>query len=356
MRVRMSMRRAVGAASVVALLGAMTAVPAAAGNLGLALTDVQLGFPCFVGTPAGEGSDLNLELRSADGALKSQATISSPSPFPTDVCFDEPILGGDRIIVAGGEDQALPRLRIRSIDRNGDRVIMSGTAGLAFELRTHRCGLGQGFNIDVCQERVTRSVTLGADGKRTVDLTADIDLRSHDLVQLRHTLGPGELVRVSAPVPGLFIEMGGSSFDGVLPNGVTGTYQLRASDGTLRASATLVGTTDTDDTTWRKNGNAVKPKAGNRVTGTVPANLSIVLPKGPTKVDAATDVVAGTCFKGGKVFLEQIVGEDVILTAKADGTFSVDLTSRGGFQPGAQLELRCVTKAFDLVRYEKVAP
>jgi hypothetical protein len=349
-------RGVVGAIGGVVLLGALVAAPVAAGNLEIKLTNVELGFSCFVATPTGEGSDINLELRDSENVLKSNATISSPSPFPTEVCFDAPILGGDHIVVAGGEDQALPRLRIRSIDRNGDKVVIRGTPGLTAELRTHRCSLGQGFNIDVCPQRTTQSITLDANGQRTIDLTSKIDLRSHDLVQVRHTLGPDELMRVSAPVPGLFIEVGSSSLDGVLPNGVTGSYQLRAKDGTIRASAQLVGTTDTQDTTWRKNGGAVSAKAGNRVTGNVPGGLSIVLPKGPTTINAATDVVAGTCFKGGKVMLEQIVFEDVILTAKADGTFSVDLTSRGGFESGAGLELQCVTKAFDLVRYQKAAP
>lgn len=340
----------------VALLAAMVAAPVSAGSTDLQLTDVLLGNSCIVGKPSGSGPAIEVELRSSTNALKSSATISSPSASPTEICFAERVRAGDHIVVLGGRDVAVPPLQIKSIDRDGDVVAVRGDPGMAVQVRVHRCALGAGFNVDFCPQKLARNVTLDGTGKRNVDLTQAIDLRSHDLIQIRHAPGNGDLFRLAAPVPGLFIEVGDSLLDGVLPRGINGTYQLRTASGTVRATATLIGGDDVLGTAWTKNGDPVAPKVGNRITGNPPANLLITIPKGPTQVLPASDVIKGTCFKGGKVMIEHMVNDDVVIATKADGTFSVDLTAKGGFEAAYEGEVTCVTKQFDLLIYRVVAP
>jgi hypothetical protein len=209
--------------------------------------------------------------------------------------------------------------------------------------------------VDFCPLKVTRAVTLDGSGKRTVDLTSAQDLRGHDLVQVRHTMAQGDLIRAAETVPLLFLRKGSPTLDGVLVHRTTGTYQLRTSTGAIRGTASLDGGPDQLGT-FEKNGSPVSLRVGNKVTGSIPANLSITIPKGPTVMKASTDVLAGTCYPKGKVLIEQLTGDDIVLTAKADGTWSKDFTALGGFASGASAQVACVTKGYDIVDFDITAP
>lgn len=345
-------------AAMVGLLGVsiagIPAGPVLGGTPAVEFTRIFHGFTCFEAHNNVAGADITLELRSSSDVLKGTLSYTDRSVGSLEDCFTGTILGGDHIdITVDGAERRLdvPRMRIKSVDRAADRVTVTGDPGLPLTLTVLRCPLTGGFNPSNCPMRYGRAITLDANGKRVPDVTSAIDLRGFDLVMLTHTGPSGDRFEVRRAVPVFFATLGSSSLTAILLPGTSGTYRLRTAGGTLRGSLTMPGDVSGTDRVFRKNNVAVKVKAGNTITGTVPGDAGMTVPAGIQVVDVATDVVAGRCFAGRRFLIEGAL-EAFTGTASPSGAFSIDLTSRGGFSEGAIIRLTCQSKRGDALEHE----
>jgi hypothetical protein len=344
-----------GALAVVALAPAPVAAGAAATDL--VLTEARIGATCWVAKNTAPGADIALSLWSAKGGYKGDVARANAPEGAIESCFADPIAAGDRIDITVDESKrsvTVPRMRIAAIDRGADRVSLAGTAGLKLVVRVHRCALGTALGASTdpadCGLRLTRQRQLGAEGRATLDTTAALDLRGHDLVELVQTGAAGDRFTFRRAVPVLAVRLRSAAIAGVGLPGGSASFRLLTAARVLRATASLPGSTDGAGGTFRKNGAPILARPGNRIAGSASPNngftdVTITLPAGLSSVDAAGDTVKGTCLAGRPWRVE--VGPVAIAgSAQPNGGFTAEVP---GLDPGDEVTLRCGTAAGDIV-------
>jgi hypothetical protein len=345
-----------GTLAVLALAPAPVAAGAAATDL--VLTEARIGATCWVATNAAPGADIALSLRSAKGGSKGAHAQDDAAAGPIEGCFTAPIAAGDRIDITVGESKrsvTVPRMRITAIDRGADRVALAGTPGLKVAVRIHRCDLGTALGASTdpadCDPRLTRQRQLDAEGRATLDTTAALDLRGHDLVELVHTGAAGDRFTFRRAVPVLAVRLRSAAIAGVGLPGGSASFRLLTAARVLRATASLPGSTDGAGAIFRKNGAPILAKPGNRIAGSASPNggftdVSFPLPAGMASVDAAADTVKGTCLAGRPWRVEAPGPVAVTGSAAPNGGFTAEVP---GLDPGDEVTLRCQTAAGDIV-------
>lgn len=349
----------VGAALLTASLGAP--VHGAEGD-DLVFSSILIGSTCTEVDNSEAGADYTIDLASASaGAVVDTQVLTDLPVGPAELCFATAIQGGDNLVIQPGVTERIvqvPRMRVKSIDRAGDRISIAGEDELDLVATILRCALGQGFSFEGCPLKATRSVVLDAEGFRTVDVTSTLDLRGHDLVRLTHTSEDGDVTHNGQRVPVLFLRRGSAGIDGILLPGKTVTYRLRTASGTIRGTGSMTGTLDAaTDGTFRKNGSPVAVKSGNTVTGAVPNDLPLVIAAGFTQVDAANDRIKGRCYANQRWLIQNLGSGALSGKAKADGTFTADASTVGAdLTPDSYIELLCMTKGGDVVEFQRGTP
>lgn len=331
--------RRLGAAALVGLLLAAS-VPAPAGA-GLTEYGVlaTIGDPCLtikIGTP---GTTLLVQRRGG----KEVARRSYTSPTGDAQCL-KPLLGGDRIVVKHAgvvrRTVTVPRLKL-TLDLAANTLKGTTPEG------------GSDYSL-LAQDRVTGLViptssfligTTEPDGSFGPWPTAPVDLSRGDLVDLAwYPTGSLDEWHLQVATRTLTVVTGGSEVFGTAQGGSQARVTLRSPAGVVRGRMTArasrnAGTRNTFRGMLRRNGAAVKVRAGDRVTlkglsgsFTVPARTLQVVP--------STGAVTATC-PAGSEWAVSVSGATSNQGVTPDGAIAVPSLPGAPLAPGTIVELGC---------------
>ncbi|MBX3031397.1 MAG: hypothetical protein KF809_14715 [Chloroflexi bacterium] len=349
----------VGIAALAAALAGPVPVAAAGPDARtLILSQASIGEKCWSAKNTVAAASISVSLRSRSGASKgSYSRGATPEGEVITACFSSTIAGDDRIdIVVDGDKRSItvPKLKVKAVDRGKDRVTVTALAGTKVTIAIHRCPLGTALGVATdlqgCTRRLSHGRTL-AEGITTLDTTADLDLRGHDVVEVVHKTAAGDRLDLVRPVPTLRFDVRTASLWGVLLPSTSGKLQLRTASGTQRATVTIAGSQSGRAAKWRKSGSPILAKPGNRVAGSASPNsgftdLPVTLPAGLSSAKAASDVIKGTCFPGRRY---RITGPDIQTvagSASPNGGFT-EVTP--GLDPGDTVTLECLSPDGDVM-------
>lgn len=349
----------VGIAALVAALAGPVPVAAAGPDARtLVLSQASIGGKCWSAKNTVAATSISVELWSAAGASKgAYARGLTPEGEVIESCFHGAVAGGDRIdIEVDGDERSItvPKLKVKAVDRGKDRVTVTALAGTKVTIAIHRCPLGTALGVatdlEGCTRRLSRSRTL-AEGITTLDTTADLDLRGHDVVEVVHKTAAGDRLDLVRPVPTLRFDVRTASLWGILLPSTSGKLQLRTASGTQRATVTIAGSQSGRAAKWRKIGSPILAKPGNRVAGSAQPNggftdLPVTLPAGLSAVQAADDVIMGTCFAGRAYRISGPAIEAVAGSASPNGGFTEEVPGLG---PGDEVTLECLSPDGDVM-------
>lgn len=341
---------------VVAIAAVLATVVAAAPAVLAALPKVDV-YPresCVVG-PFPDGTDVTFSLRSASGVLKDSvpATASEGMAF---ACFDKPMRPGDRIrIASGGQRRSVTAigLTLARIDRAADAVKGRTAPGRRLKVLVHRCGLDQGFTLELCPVAATATFRSRTTGRYTADTTAAIDLRGRDLVEVVVRNATGDRFRDGAPVPVFFVDLGKPGIDGRFHGeAVVDFTLLDGAGGPVIGRAALPSAEPRAD--FQQSGVPVPVQPGDQVVGDFSADGRMLVPAMITLVNIATDAVTATCFPN-QPYLLRVNGPtsaSIPGTAGADGSISLDTTGTVDLTTSHDLLLRCMSPRGDTIDHQ----
>lgn len=257
------------------------------------------------------------------------------------------LLPGDRLVIkqaAIARTITIPDIQVRV---NAGTDVASGhvpTSSLEGTLRTSN-NVGS-FTLG----QVVDAFTADPDG--SFSKTVSQDVQGGDEVELEWHDGAGDVFTAIDVPASVIVRVASASVEVFGRPGSHVTVTLRSSSGTLRGSAAVTpGVFGNVTGTFRKNGQPVKVKAGDRVVHSAAPLIKLkVRPDDLQVVGTANGSLTATCFGGGAYVAGRLFGGgafDYLANGSVDpgGAISAtDLTNGGGDLPsGTHIGLMCET-------------
>lgn len=311
------------------------------------------GLPCF--TVEAMGSVAVTVTQKRNGTQIASATFV-PATDGQKVCL-KPLAAGDKLVIKQGEVQrtaTVPALTA-AVDLAANTV--SGTTSL----------IGESVVVDVSEQlagiltgasamKITAPV--GANGRFSMTMTPELDLQRGDVVRLDILTSTDEW-RLAVTTGSMLVEVGTASARGTVAVGARASAVLKSPSGTVRGRFSVRSGRDLNragafNAVFRKDGKAVKVRAGDRVTFSgSPRTLTV--PARTLTVDASgSGSLAASCPAGG----EWIALVDTIRIASGDtpSSGSVTVTDLLGLTTGEHVRLACSGKAGWVVMQDVAVP
>jgi len=305
------MRVRVGTGTALAAVLAMavgTVAAAASGPAGGATTfagNAILGDRTFRGFFVDTGDAISVKQRRDGQQIAAASTTAADGSFSVRL---KPILAGDRLVVT--QDGAtrtvtVPDLRLAanaSTDRVAGRIPVGDPEAivtLARQVGPYSLG---GYLVEA---------PTAANGTFSKNLDPEDDLQGGERVELSWSNDTDDVIRVRTAAPSVTVQVGRSTVEVYGPRGVRATITLKTRGGAVRGTATvtqsMTGAAVTG--TFRKNGAAVKVKAGDRVihSGASSLPLTVVTPTLDLTAPSGGSIHA-MCFVGGHFILASAFG------------------------------------------------
>jgi hypothetical protein len=252
----------------------------------------------------------------------------------------------------------VPRLTI-AVDRVTDVLSGEGPPNSQVRVAVQQCAPGLG----ICAAGLVDTVPTGADGSYSHDASGlgDLDGWGAGAVRWETPLEDAFVQRFRL-APYLVVAAGSAVVDGVGTPGAVLHVQLRRSGQIrARATATPVGPDGRWQATFRRDGQPVPVKVGDRVTSDLAADADLFVRAVSIQADLGADTAAGRCYPNGLLGVRfyrpngtERVGARAYGLADAGGDFS--LTDLGFLGHGWSMRLLCANAAGDTVRRTVVVP
>jgi hypothetical protein len=166
-----------------------------------------------------------------------------------------------------------------------------------------------------------RPFTAHANGTYDEDVTGIHDVQGGERVRLTWISPANDTFTVDSYAPAVTAEVGRATADVYGKRGTTATVTLKASNGTIRGSAKVTLPVDGRPAvaTFRKNGAAVKVKAGDRIVHSAAPSIAFTLLHSTLDLTkAGGGNVSATCFPNSLYVLGEVFGSGAI-SELADG-------------------------------------
>lgn len=342
-----------------ALTVALLTVGVGAGSATAALVgyrfNITPGATC-VGGYGVAGETLTVVLRARDGARLARRTlvVTSDNGF-FQACLGTTISPGMTLVLKGtygGHTAVVPRFDAR-VDRVTNRLTghaPPGTQlqGMVNECYPRRCGP---------TSLTPFHLTATSEGDFSTDLGVDID--GQDFVALSFQTLAGDRIITRASAPYLVVRQPTAAAVRLWPS-ASGeiTVTLRTAAGKVRARTTRSVTRDRSTTfAFRRDGRAVRIRAGDRITSDLAADANLTVPGISLDVDVPGASVSGRCFASEwySITWGPSLGDSTfsVEQANADGTFTVALPQ---LERGWIVEVLCEDAHGDQLRLKRVVP
>lgn len=360
---RSSRYRLCSAVVLVGVLGSLIGSPA---NIPGAQADSgpSLGFQLDLGgCPAGTApasKKVSVEWRSAENELKGKTNVRSDSDgnWYLDPCWNRGVESGDVLKATVGtrvRTLIVPDLWI-SADRVTNIVGGDAPAGAALDLDVR---VFAGWSSDSFKDYYATTSAAG-DGTFSYDFTSVAKVRDA-YIMATWTSAHGDTVQFDGGTSNIEVTRGSSAFDGRATPGALVTVQLL--DSGLQPRATGLASTNQfgefSGTFLNANELPVLVHAGDTVRDTTLAsNLDWTVPAIPVSINAATDVVSGTCLPKLYFLLEGGRDGGLFIEGKTDagGKFSRDVTSQENLRSGDPVTIMCKLATGDTVMRHVIVP
>lgn len=312
--------------------------------------DMRVGGKCVAGhKPAGD--PITVRLLRSDGSTRSTRTDTTSS-LEWRVCFNVPV-AGSRVRLST-TFAPVRTVRIPKLTAVANRVtnVVSGQApaGGHLSITYHSCHPGE------CVPWPSRSATASSQGRYHKDLStgsspADID--GSDKIEVRYQNSHDDSFRRTAYAAYMEVQAPNRLRVSCQPEGTT-TVKLRSAGGALRASKsfTLAKGCGGAPGSFKRNGNAVNVRVGDRITADFASDASLRWPAISVSAQLGGHLLTVHCLPQAN-FMVSVgpgTGTRYIGTTDIDGDFTADLTGTWTFQSGDRLDLACETIRGDRVR------
>lgn len=323
-----------GAAILGASLVATGAAPALGGSDPASNVFVTIGSPEVLGVVDGVTTTVTLKLKRNGSIIATKTLETEPSGF-----FDtrlKPVRIGDRIIIVfeGTRTVTVPEVTLKA---NPTTDILSG----------HLPTPGSEADIEVSNSVGSFSLTGGGNFEVLAGPDGDFSvpypgLSGANRLELRWYNPLNDSFTVEMAVTAVQTRVGSAKAWLFGRPGKTVTAELRAPDGSLRGTArvTLPGTFYSAEATFRRNGTAVKVKAGDRVRIGTTTGLTL---RTPDLVVGSTSATA-TCFPNQDWVIGTVFGAGAfsyLADGTTDGAGALTASWSSPLASGTKVRLMC---------------
>jgi hypothetical protein len=272
--------------------------------------------------------DIAITLRLMRGGVSISQVATTASGTGFNAHFSTPVLGGDQIQIELADTPMIPVDVIPlSFDVNKAANIISGTAAP-----------NSSFYVWVYSHTTytsyQRYTTVGLDGTYTTDFSADIDIFTGDVIDLRAYQGNVGF-SLSGGVPGVILQPANSIVYGYGPKNSDLTLTLKSSTGTVKASVADSTTSSGSFSAQFYNPALVPMLIGDSVEvqfAGKPLQTVTVVPLVTQSINPATEVVTGLTLPNSKVvvylndsYLNNRANKTVF--SNAGGNYSADFAT-----------------------------